>query len=70
MQGCLELLSDLEGMAETLPSCLHTLPFARNLTPGLTSDLCGKPLVPRPIIINLERRVNRKIFREQTRYRE
>jgi hypothetical protein len=32
----------------TSPYCLHSLPFAGTLTPGLARDLRGKPLLPSP----------------------
>ena len=56
VQSVLELPSDLEGMAETSPFCLHSLPFAGTLTPDLDKDLHRKPRYPGPqstIDINL-----------------
>jgi hypothetical protein len=40
--------SDLEGVADTSPPCLHSLPFTGIFPPSLDRDLHGKPLVPRP----------------------
>jgi hypothetical protein len=48
VQSCWEVQSDLEGMAETLSPCLHSLPFHGTPAPGLDRDLRGKPLEPRP----------------------
>ena len=50
VQSGSDLLSNLEGMAETSSPWLHLLPFAETLASGLDRDLRGKPLVPRPTI--------------------
>ena len=42
VQSGSELLSDLEGMAETSPPCLHLLPFSGTLESRLVRDLHGK----------------------------
>jgi hypothetical protein len=50
---CRAVLSELEGTAETSSPCLHLLPFAGTLPPGLARDLHGKPLVPSPTGLSL-----------------
>jgi hypothetical protein len=50
IQSDSELPSDLEGMAETSSSCLHSIPFTGTFPPSLDRDLRGKPLVSRPTV--------------------